>query len=222
MAILILLTSVLLGVLVVSRGTEAKSISYANEATQIQLERIPTYIDTEQSIVYTEISDKQAIENQLMERNKEIERLRNMDLLDYNVKLQPTYDGYTERDLFCMTVVIYQELGGDEASNIGRTMVGNVVQNRIKSGRFDYATDIESTITGYGQYGTLYKTGVKLPDRASSAIEQGAVERAEQVAIRVLEGLRLLPDNIVFQAEFEQGDFTYIYIDGQYFCGLYE
>jgi len=138
---------------------------------------------------------------------------------DASKGLVPTFNGYTQDDLYCMTVVIYQEAGGDGSSDTSRIYVGNVVLNRLESGLFTYAHSIRGIATAKAQYGRLYWTGVVFPDRA--AYEPDAVFRAEQCAIRVLEGERPLPKDVIFQAEFVQGDYTYAHVDGNYFCGKY-
>lgn len=125
---------------------------------------------------------------------------------------------FTEDDLFCLGVVIYQEAGGDLASDYHRMMVGNVVLNRVKSPLFP--NSIREVAEGQWQYGTLWITGVVLPERAKNPLEEEAVKRSFDVARRLLEGERVCPDNILFQAEFPQGDYIYEEIDGTYFCGI--
>ena len=123
---------------------------------------------------------------------------------------------YTEDDLFVMAVIIYQEAGGDACSDETRIMVGNVVMNRVADSRFP--NTIREVALGHRQYGTLYKTGVKFPERASNPGEKHAVERAYEIAKRVLEGERLLDSDVIWQAEFKQGKGTRFYQDGIYFC----
>lgn len=131
--------------------------------------------------------------------------------------LVPTFNGYSVDDLYCLTVVIFQEAGGDKCSNDTRLKVGNVVLNRVESKKYyKYATSIRTAILGKDQYGELYYTGVKFADRAKN--EPKAVFRAEQMAIRLLEGERVLPKNVVMQAQYKQGDGVYCYQDGEYFC----
>lgn len=123
---------------------------------------------------------------------------------------------YTEKELEILAIIIYQEAGGDACSDDTRMKVGNVFLNRVDSPLFP--DTFEEVALQDWQYGTLSQTGLKWPDRASYDAEQHAVERAYDIAKRCLEEDRILPSNVVFQAEFEQGDGTYCYQDGFYFC----
>lgn len=123
---------------------------------------------------------------------------------------------YTEEELEILAIIIYQEAGGDACSDDTRMKVGNVFLNRVDSPLFP--DTFEEVALQDWQYGTLSQTGLKWPDRASYDVEQHAVERAYDIAKRCLEEDRILPSNVVFQAEFEQGDGTYCYQDGFYFC----
>ena len=68
------------------------------------------------------------------------------------------------------------------------------------------------------QYGRLYWTGLVWPERASQSVEAHAVQRAYDCAERVLNGERLLPDDVIWQAEFIQGTEIVAHQDGFYFC----
>lgn len=48
--------------------------------------------------------------------------------------------------------------------------------------------------------------------------EEVPSERAIENARWVLQGNNMFPSNVIFQAQFEQGDGTYAIIDGMYFC----
>lgn len=123
---------------------------------------------------------------------------------------------YTEEELEILAIIIYQEAGGDACSDDTRMKVGNVFLNRVDSPLFP--DTFEEVALQDWQYGTLSQTGLKWPDRSNHDVEQHAVERAYDIAKRCLEEDRILPSNVVFQAEFEQGDGTYCYQDGFYFC----
>lgn len=123
---------------------------------------------------------------------------------------------YSEDELLILSIIIYQEAGGEACSDETRLMVGNVFLNRVADERFP--DTFEEVALQTGQYSTLWKTGIQWPARASQDVEQHAVARAYEAAQTLLEGERVLPDDIVWQAEFEQGEETYIYQDGLYFC----
>ena len=120
---------------------------------------------------------------------------------------------YTEEELELLACVIYCEAGGDEASDETRRMVGEVVLNRVADPRFP--SSILGVLTQKHQYGLFWRTGVVWPSRASR--EPEAVERAYACARLVLEGERLLPEDVIFQAEFVQGEIV-ASAPGFYFC----
>lgn len=123
---------------------------------------------------------------------------------------------YTDADLEMLALVIYQEAGGDACSDETRLMVGNVVLNRVADERFP--DTIEEVLLQERQYGRLHWTGLVWADRASKPEEAHAVQRAYDCAKRVLEGERLLPENVIWQAEFKQGTEVVAEQDGFYFC----
>lgn len=122
---------------------------------------------------------------------------------------------YTDWELEMLALVIYQEAGGDECSDETRLMVGTVVMNRIADDRFP--NTMEEVITQERQYGRLHWTGIVWPSKASHPTEAEAVERAYTIAERILEGERTLDADVIWQAEFIQGEVV-AYSDGMYFC----
>ena len=130
---------------------------------------------------------------------------------------------YTEAELDALALVIYQEAGADAYTDEIRQMVGEVALNRVADDRFPATLEAvltEVTASGYGAYGRLHWTGLVWPERAGYASEAHAVERAYNIAEKLLSGSveRLLPEDTVFQAEFEQGVETVKDIGGFYFC----
>lgn len=123
---------------------------------------------------------------------------------------------YSEEDLEMLALVIYQEAGGDACSDETRLMVGNVVLNRVADDRFP--DTIEEVLLQERQYGRLHWTGLVWPERASQSVEAHAVQRAYDCAERVLNGERLLPEDVIWQAEFVQGTEVVAQQDGFYFC----
>lgn len=123
---------------------------------------------------------------------------------------------YTAEELEYLALVIYQEAGADTCSDTTRMMVGNVVLNRVEDKYFP--DTIAEVLTQRAQYGRLHWTGLVWADRASQEAEAHAVQRAYDCARRLLEGERVLPVEVVYQAEFEQGNETVAYSDGMYFC----
>lgn len=123
---------------------------------------------------------------------------------------------YTDAELEMLACVIYQEAGGDAASDECRYMVGDIVLNRIADDR--YPNTMEGVLTEKFQYGAFYWTGIRWPDRAYSTGEAAAVQRAYEIALALLEGThsKLYGAGYIFQAEFVQG-IDVVYKDGLYF-----
>ena len=115
-----------------------------------------------------------------------------------SVYTPPSKKTYTDDDLFCMAAVIYNEHGGNKATDWQRIADGNVVLNRIRSGKF--AKTIRGVLESKGQYAG-FENGVKFPKRATYDCEKEAVQRAYDIAKRVLEGEKVCPDDIVYQSE---------------------
>lgn len=126
---------------------------------------------------------------------------------------EPAYD---PAELEMLAIVIYREAGGDAYSDETRLMVGTVVMNRIADPR--YPDTMEEVLTQESQYGRMHWTGIVLPERAAYDCEAHAVERAYVIAERILLGERVLPDDVIYQAEFPQGSEVVAYQDGTYFC----
>ena len=137
-----------------------------------------------------------------------------------NPTIFPTPTGYpshnyTDNELRILAIIIYQEAGADNCSDDTRRKVGSVFLNRVKSKHFP--DTFEEVALQRKQYGTLYWTGITWPARASYPQELHAVKRAYTIAEELLSSGSVLPDNVVYQAEFPQGDGTYCYQDEIYF-----
>lgn len=123
---------------------------------------------------------------------------------------------YTDEELEILALIVYQEAGEDRVSDDTRRLVAQVFLNRVNDSRFP--DSFYEVATAERQYGRLYWTGIVWPDRASSQVEEHAVERAYKIAQEVLESDDpICPEDVIFQAEFIQGD-IYAEQDGMYFC----
>jgi len=120
---------------------------------------------------------------------------------------------YTDEERELLACAIYCEAGGDACTDETRRMVGEVILNRVADPRFP--DTIAGVLTQKSQYGRFHWTGVVWPSRA--AHEPEAVERAYRCAEAVLTEPRLLPEDVVFQAEFVQGEIV-ASAPGYYFC----
>lgn len=85
---------------------------------------------------------------------------------------------------------------------------GSVVLNRVA--HKSYPNTIEGVITQRRQYSS-YTDG---------NFHREPTPTNWEVAEELLRGGSVLPSNVVFQAQFRQGDFCYAKVDGEYFCGI--
>lgn len=115
-----------------------------------------------------------------------------------------------------LACLIYQEAGGDECSDECRIDVADVALNRVADSRFP--DTLYEVLTAPKQYGRWHTTGIVWPERASNPNEAAAVERAYDIARRVLSGEHgdLFGKGYVWQAEFVQGTEGF-WLDGLYF-----
>lgn len=126
---------------------------------------------------------------------------------------EPTEEvkNYTDDDLFYLAAAVCREAGG-ESEEI-QLLVANVIMNRVNSSL--YPNTIYEVLTQYKQYGTMWKYGVSFPDWADQKVK----DQCYSVAKRILEGERYCPENVLFQAEFEQGSGIFKQFgDDYYFC----
>ena len=129
---------------------------------------------------------------------------------------QETEPTYKQEDLELLALAIYQEAGADYCSDETRMMVGSVAMNRVEDDR--YPDTIYEVLTQKSQYGRLHWTGPVWPERADRKEEAHAVARAYTIAERILQGESVLPEDVIYQAEFPQGSEVVAYQDGIYFC----
>lgn len=126
------------------------------------------------------------------------------------VSKAPAKPEYSEEDLFYLAAAVCREAGG-ESEEI-QLLVANVIINRVNSSV--YPDTIYEVLTQRRQYGTMWRDGISFPDWATEEVQ----EQCYSVARRILEGERFCPENVLFQAEFEQGSGIYAEYPGYYFC----
>ena len=122
---------------------------------------------------------------------------------------------YTQDDLYCLAAVIWQEAGASYCSDRLQLLVANVVMNHVESPYFP--NTIRGVITRKGAYGRMYWDGVSIP-KANDPITKAAIDRCYANAKKILEGYRILPSSVIYQAGFVQGSGVYTYEEGMYFC----
>ena len=121
---------------------------------------------------------------------------------------------YTEEDLDLLARLITAEMGASWVSDEMQLYVGSVVINRMNHELFP--NTLYDVIYAKGQYSSTW----------NGAINNTPDERTIENARQLLEYGSVLPENVVFQANFPQGDGTYYeYYDEvlgttTYFCYL--
>jgi hypothetical protein len=123
-----------------------------------------------------------------------------MEMLDTETLLD-------QSKVYMLAHLIYGEAGSNWCSDEMQLGVGSVVLNRMKS---DYFPDtMEEVIFQQGQYSCTNKgSGYWLEPN----------ERAFANARYLLINGSQLPDNVIFQSQFMQGDGLYKKVGNQYFC----
>ena len=129
---------------------------------------------------------------------------------DSTTESSGTSEENTNNDLYYLAAAIYREAGGE--SEQVQLLVANVVINRVNSSM--YPDTIYGVLTQRGQYGMMWKYGVSFP----SGADEAAKTQCYNIARRILNGERVCPGNVLFQAEFPQGSGTFTKIGNIYFC----
>lgn len=113
-----------------------------------------------------------------------------------------------DTELYLMAHLIYAEAGSSMCSDDMQLYVGSVALNRVNSPCFP--DTLKEVIYQKGQYACTWDGNFeKEPDA-----------RAWRNASIVLVNGSLLPDNVVYQAEFKQGSGVHCQIGNMYFCYL--
>jgi len=118
---------------------------------------------------------------------------------------------YSNDDLYWLAAAITKEAGCSWLSDEHQLMVGNVVLNRVASSA--YPNSIYGVLTQAGQY-----------PWASGGARVTPTDRAYANAQRLLNGERVLPENVVYQSTATQGSGVYTSIydatlgSTTYFC----
>lgn len=110
-----------------------------------------------------------------------------------------------QKDIELLAEVIYHENWHTDKDKLTARWTGGVVMNRVKSNR--YPNNVHDVVYQKGQYAVVYKLfTVKLPDEC--------YEMARDIYYNGVEGM---PENVLFQATFLQGE-LWKKLNGEYFC----
>lgn len=113
---------------------------------------------------------------------------------------------YTEEELYMLAHLINGEAGSDWCSDNMLYYVGSVVLNRVNHRLFP--NTIEDVIFAKGQYACTW----------DGNYDREPCTRAWVIARELLTKGSKLPENVVFQATFTQGDGVYCKVQNMYFC----
>ena len=111
----------------------------------------------------------------------------------------PTFP-YDDYDIRCLAVAMYREAGGErgEGAELCMMMVGNVIINRAMY-KGDFPNTIQDVLKQKNQYPWANRVGFHFPDDVSKEERQYFCGLAK----RLLDGERVCPYNVTFQAEFK-------------------
>jgi len=111
---------------------------------------------------------------------------------------------YTDEELYVLSHVINGE--AESCSWKEKIWVGSVVLNRVDSHR--YPDTIYKVVFDDGQYACTW----------DGNYDKEPTQESIDAAIYLLENGSVLPQYVIFQAQFEQGDAIYDVIGNTYFC----
>lgn len=115
-----------------------------------------------------------------------------------------------QEELELLAHLIFAEAGSDWCNDEMLYGVGSVVLNRMTS---DYYPDtMREVIYQEGQYACVLDGNINKEPNA----------RAYRIAEDLLINGSTLPDNVIFQAQFKQGDGIYSKVQNMYFCYIEE
>ena len=120
------------------------------------------------------------------------------------IKFEQKYQ-YTPDNVWYLSHVIAAEAGADWTTDEAVFYVGSVVLNRVESSVFP--NSIKEVVLQPGQYATVPYLSRYEPS-----------ERVMEITYDLLNGGSVLPENVVYQANFRQGSGVHCVENGMYFC----
>jgi spore germination cell wall hydrolase CwlJ-like protein len=135
--------------------------------------------------------------------NKAILTQEQINNIVEDVKKKEIEEQY-QKDLYLLAQVIYSEVGSDWISDEVQLMCANVVMNRVESQYFSHT--IYDVVHAPSQYQFIQDKVIVVPNK-----------RALDNAKKILDGLRVLPKNVVYQSEYKNlGDGNYKKVKTKY------
>lgn len=116
---------------------------------------------------------------------------------EYFIESEPAID-YTQEDLTLLATIIFAEAG--ICDDMEEYRVGNVVLNRVNDSSGSFKDTIRGVIFQSGQFTSV----------GSKNWNNGPTERELEIAQKLLEGTRVLPQNVVwFSKKYQYGELYY-------------
>ena len=109
-------------------------------------------------------------------------------------------------DLDLLARLIFAEMGSNYCSDKMQLYGGSVALNRVKHP--DYPNTLREVVYQKGQYSCTW----------NGMIDYEYNQRAYDCAKYLLQHGSVLPENVVYQAQFKQGDGVYEKVQNMYFC----
>lgn len=152
------------------------------------------------------MTHKQIIRNleNVQESSKSLE---SDNLKFYKIKVKEEKElPYSQEDYELLAHLLMGEAGSEACEEEMVWLVGCVALNRVKSDKFP--DTLKEVIFQEGQYQCVN----------DGNFDKEPTDRCWEIAHELLLYGSYIPDNVVFQAEFEQGSGTYKHIQNMYFC----
>ncbi|WP_206459324.1 cell wall hydrolase [Anaerovorax sp. IOR16] len=159
------------------------------------------FILTHNNIEKEKINKKNIEENQVKINNEENIKAEsnNIEEVKEEISIKESFDNnYTEDEKIILAKAITAEAGCWWLSEEHKLLAGSVVLNRVEHELFP--NTIEDVVYAEGQYASV-KNG-----KFDKIIPS---DESLKLAEKLLEDGSICPDNVVFQAEFKQGDGVY-------------
>lgn len=152
-----------------------------------------------------ELEEKQAIQ-QLIEEVELTEAEHQVDTVQEPIPdvIEPMPDEYYDA-LELLAHLIYAEVGNESEDSMW--YAGSVVINRIN--HHEYPNNLYDVVYQRGQYEVTWNGGL---------YKETPSDIAYEVAAELLNSGSVLPEDVLYQAEFVQGSGVYEKIDNTYYC----
>lgn len=195
---------------ITSASESSKSITSSPYTNTIALNGVNTaYLNNvshDTKITITKLKSKIMTTAQSVTTKKSITKTKftNKKIKKRKNKVNKIKKSYTNNELYILSHLIYGEASGRSKSY--KIAIGSVVLNRVKSDRFP--NTVKGVVFQNGQYACTWDGNYdKKPDKQTINVAKYLLKNGSQI-----------PDYVIFQAEFFQGDSVWKRMGNTYFC----